>query len=180
MHNTKTCPKCNIEKSVQSYSKNKYAHDNLQSYCKDCCKLYKLSPEALQRKRVKHQEWKKANRNKTREYDRELLTQWRKDNPEKAAEHAVTRRARKLKATPSWLNKDDRKKIAEICNLRDQLELETGLKHHVDHIVPLQGEDVCGLHVPWNLRVITAEENCSKKNKLIVDLGIDTSAAVYN
>jgi len=37
----------------------------------------------------------------------------------------------------------------------------------VDHEIPLQGEDVCGLHVPWNLRVITQEENLKKSNKLV-------------
>lgn len=180
MNNTKICPKCKTEKILQCFSKNKKSYDGLQSNCKDCCKLYRLSPEAVQRKRLANQLWKKANKDKTREYDRQLLNQWRKDHPEKAAEHSITRRARKLKSTPSWLNEDDRQKIIEMCNLRDQLELETGLKYHIDHIVPLQGENVCGLHVPWNLRVITAEENCSKKNKLIVALVIDTSAEAYN
>jgi 5-methylcytosine-specific restriction endonuclease McrA len=43
----------------------------------------------------------------------------------------------------------------------------TGVRYAVDHVIPLQGEEVCGLHVPWNMEVITQDDNLKKSNKLV-------------
>ena len=67
----------------------------------------------------------------------------------------AARRAKKLKACPSWVDKAALHKVSE--------NRPEGL--HVDHIVPLQNEIVCGLHVPWNLQYLTPEENLAKSNK---------------
>lgn len=75
------------------------------------------------------------------------------------------RRAKKLQATPPWLTDDHKKSIAAIYRRAVQLTKETGTEYHVDHIVPLAGRNVRGLHVPWNLQVITASENHRKWNK---------------
>ena len=69
------------------------------------------------------------------------------------------RRAKKLNATPKWLSKEDRAKIKDIY-----MSCPDG--YHVDHIIPLQGEVVSGLHVPWNLQHLPAQVNISKSNKL--------------
>lgn len=73
------------------------------------------------------------------------------------------RRARKRAALPAWADLAEIRKVYEQC---EALTAATGVAHHVDHIVPLQGKTVCGLHVHYNLRAIPAEENLRKKNRL--------------
>jgi 5-methylcytosine-specific restriction endonuclease McrA len=67
---------------------------------------------------------------------------------------------------PQWLSPIHCAQIQEKYDVAKAVTVQTGIEHHVDHIVPLQGKTVCGLHVPWNLQVITARENLSKKNKV--------------
>jgi len=74
-------------------------------------------------------------------------------------------RAAKLQATPPWVDFD---KIKEIYEEADRLSKETGEIYVVDHIVPLNHPLVCGLHVPWNLQILTFSENSKKSNKLIL------------
>jgi len=78
---------------------------------------------------------------------------------------AAERRAAKRQASPLWLSEDDKwllKEIYETASLRSKL---TKVNWHVDHIVPLKHDSVCGLHVPWNLQVITAAQTISKHNR---------------
>ncbi len=69
-------------------------------------------------------------------------------------------RAAKLKAMPARLTPEQHQIICDFY----RLAIATGLT--VDHIVPLQGKTVCGLHVPWNLQLLPRRENCSKRNSL--------------
>lgn len=108
--------------------------------------------------------------------------QYRKDNPEKiklvnkkwnaSNKHKKVfyerkRQASQIQRTPDWLTKEHLNQIEQYYFVAKDLTQRTGIKFQVDHIVPLQGEQVSGLHVPWNLIVITQEENIRKHNKLV-------------
>ena len=92
---------------------------------------------------------------------------YKEANPDMYRELVSLRRRRFRNATPKWLNDAQKMEIRLQYRLAIELSRATGIRHAVDHEIPLQGEDVCGLHVPWNLRVITQEENLKKSNKLV-------------
>lgn len=101
------------------------------------------------------------------ERDKQRSRQWREDNPARVAANIAKRRADEKQATPKWAD------LAAIHVIYEEARILTessGVSHQVDHIVPLNSNVVCGLHCEANLRVITAEENNSKNNKLIEEL----------
>ena len=77
------------------------------------------------------------------------------------------RRRKHRQATPPWLTRAQKSEMRELYKIAITMTKTTGEKYVVDHIVPLRSELVCGLHVPWNLRVITQEENLKKSNQLV-------------
>ena len=93
----------------------------------------------------------------------ELQRKWQAKNRSKCSAYASKYLAKKLQATPT-LTDDEQWMIEEIYSLCAERSETTGVAHHVDHIVPLQGTNVSGLHVPWNLQVLTAHDNISKGN----------------
>lgn len=104
---------------------------------------------------------------------------WRSQNKDKSNALYALRRARKNNATPSWLTKEDRELIVELYTICQMFKLYTGNEYHVDHIIPLINKNVCGLHIPSNLRVVPAFDNLSKNNKFDESFGIDYSAEAY-
>lgn len=83
--------------------------------------------------------------------------------------YAASRKASKLKRTPAWLTTFDKLKIKCIYSVAAMLSRENNEPWHVDHIIPLQGDNVSGLHVPANLQVISGKENMAKHNKFEVN-----------
>lgn len=89
-----------------------------------------------------------------------------KANPDVKAAACMKRKAVKLQATPKWLTAEDWYKIRLMYKIAAKVTAQTGIKMHVDHIYPLQGKTVCGLHCPDNLQILTETENLSKGNSL--------------
>ena len=107
---------------------------------------------------AKGRRWREANPEKARA----MMEKWRRANPGAAAANAARWRAALVQATPAWANQ---KKIAEFYETADGLSMLTGEWYHVDHIVPLQGKTVRGLHCEANLQVLPEVENIRKGNR---------------
>lgn len=142
---TKICSKCKIVKFLDSFSKRKLVKSGYKSECKVCSSI-----------RRKHNYIK--NKNKENNYS----TEYKKANKKTVNISNRTYKLSKLKATPKWANLVAIKAKYQLAAMFNK---ETEQTWHVDHIVPLQGTNVCGLHVEYNLRVIPAKENLSKGNK---------------
>ena len=112
----------------------------------------------LDRHNEKSRRWRAANLEKSKA----IFKKWRDANPGVMAMHSAKWRAALLQATPTWA---DQKKIAEFYEAADGLSMLTGEWYHVDHIVPLQGKTVRGLHCEANLQVLPEAENIRKGNR---------------
>jgi hypothetical protein len=159
------CKACNTARAVKWKSDNaEKARVTWQLWYADNCEKRRAESlrwarENPEKKRAQANKWSAENREKVRAWGAE----WRAENPEKVRAKAARRRAQVLCATPAWA---DHAKINAVYAWAKHLE-ELGVKCHVDHIVPLQGELVCGLHVHYNLRVVIDIENIKKHNVLL-------------
>lgn len=101
------------------------------------------------------------------EDQRKYKKAWKEANPEEVKAATNDRRRRHKNATPKWLTKEQKGEIRKIYRQAIELCRDNPKAYAVDHIVPLMGKEVCGLHVPWNLQILTSEENFKKNNKLL-------------
>lgn len=160
----KSCYDCKQEKAYSTFHHSRNRRDGHAVICKECIRTrfliwQKNNPEKAaarhQRYRVRHPERLRL---------RALTTQ--RKNPARVNANTQMRNARKTKAAPKWLNRIQKLEMKEWYNLAKWMERHYGNKWHVDHIIPLKGKNVSGLHVPWNLQVITADENIKKGNRV--------------
>ena len=190
----KLCVSCKAQKSLSEFYKRKDSPDGYRNDCKVCrsassLKNHYADHEAgKERLRQSYEKRKATNPNlsaelyaKHREKDLErskLAYQanaedrkakqrhWSKVNRGTANALGRKYKLKKINATPKWLSESQLLHIKCKYQLAAMLNVHGVEAWHVDHIVPIRGKDVCGLHVPWNLRVIPAKENMTKGNKL--------------
>jgi hypothetical protein len=93
---------------------------------------------------------------------------YKKANPAKVIAWGAKRKAAKIQRTPKWLTSQDFERIETQYRLAEILTRLHNEPWHVDHIIPLQGKLVSGLHVPSNLQVLKGSENCSKQNNFVL------------
>lgn len=172
----KHCSGCDQHLPHSCFHQSKKAKDSLYYRCKTCSAKARKKRyiENAEKERAysknyaeTHPEWKKESNEKNysgnTEARRIACRKWYQLN--KGAMNAKTRKRQLRLRDASLANayKDEIKKIYE--HARD-CSVVTGEPYHVDHIVPIHGENICGLHVPWNLQVLPAEVNAKKSNKV--------------
>ena len=174
----KHCNACDTDKPEAEF----YSRSNgcLMSPCKQCLLAKRAADYQQRRVEIREinnragQKFRDANRERERERTRVTSAKrraegrgsekvWRERYPErKAAKEARRRHYRGAAAKIG-----DKVAIQRFYDDAKRLTRETGIQHHVDHIHQLKGENFCGLHVEWNLQVLTGVENLRKSNRLV-------------
>jgi len=165
------------QRDKENYEKNKKIRlEQAKEYYRNNSENIKSRTKAhrqkfgTQRKPGSLERWRSKNSDKIRAYSKKYnekyperrkktCTEWNKRNKQYRAFMTAKRHAAKLQRTPKWLTKEQIDKIKEIYK-------NCPLGYDVDHIYPLQGELVSGLHVLENLQYLPSAENRSKSNKI--------------
>lgn len=174
---TKVCTKCGRLKAFSDFHVRRASPDGMAYKCRECVNSYtaawqQRNPDAFKR-------WYEENRDSRAEY----WAKWYDENREhRAASYAAwarnnkhiinsiiaKRSAAKKRAIPSWA---DHEAMRAVYAQAAWLTETTGVRHEVDHIYPLQGESVCGLHCEANLQILTKTENIRKSNRMPDEVG---------
>lgn len=106
-----------------------------------------------------------------REQQRERCRLNARNNPARIKANKIKYETKRAQATPPWLTQDHWSEMNALYEKARHLTRETGVRHEVDHMAPIQGKVFSGLHVPWNLQILTQVENVSKSNRYADLLG---------
>ena len=174
----KSCTKCGEVKPLEKFKVDSRTKSGRASQCKECHnayyrKNYVENPDKEIARKKKHYEdnrdrylaLKKKHYAENRDEIAARKKKYREDYPEKNAAKAAKYNAAKLRRIPSWSNEADLKAIKKIYARCRRINKLTGVEHQVDHVIPLQGKNISGLHHSTNLAIIPAALNGSKYNK---------------
>jgi hypothetical protein len=169
----------NKEKRMEYQKQYNFKHkDELKEHSKQYCEKHKEQRQKYFKAHYQKNKDEILTRQKqyykdTKEERQQYQDEYNKNNRHKRNKDWMKRHATKLNATPPWLTKEMEKEIEQFYGQAFRLTEETGIKHVVDHMVPLCSDQVSGFHVPWNLQVIPEEENLSKSNSTWPDMPED-------
>lgn len=173
MSNTYWCSYCKSYLEKEKFYACKSRSTGVTAGCKECsrkrarewairnkaraleiCLKYSNTESAKSKKK----QWRENNKDMLREY----AADWRKKNKEALAGKGIS--SYYSLPTPAWADKSE---IKALYKKAKSMSKDTGIRYEVDHVIPLRGKTVCGLHVETNLRIVTKEENMKKLNRLL-------------
>jgi len=186
----KTCTKCKTSRHLSDFRKDRKRKDGLQCWCDFCLSAYRIQTQGRHRLYCAEyyaahgEEMRESNKRRRRsdpararaldaprnEKRKEQRAQARKVRAEMMKARSKAQRvakcrlraARKKRAIPAWA---DQAEILRHYEAAQRLTAETGIPHHVDHVVPLSSPLVCGLHWHRNLAVVPKWANLMKGNR---------------
>lgn len=175
---SKTCGCCKTVKLLADFYKSKKERDGHMCRCKACDQAYAASRKTqkaayarayMQTDAYKEYKQRRATKNREKTLVRmqrklDVFADMTDSQTRRWRIHAAARYVNRLQATPKWLTAAQKQRTLEIYAATQHLQELTATVYHVDHIVPLCGETVCGLHVWWNLQPLTERDNLLKRN----------------
>jgi len=170
----KTCTIC-------SKAEPEVAFERHRRQCKPCRATYHHSKKVAWYARnreyalSKTKDWRQQNLERKRDYRKAeyarnkdaaklAAKEYRKAHPAKVNHWSRMKQCAKANRTPIWMTTEDKWVISEIYELAKLRTQCTGINWQVDHIIPLRGKTVSGLHIPYNLQVIPEQMNKVKRN----------------